>query len=710
MSQVNKQKGVAQIFVLLILLAGIFVGVYLVQHRTNILPKAQEASYVQIVDKDGNLITETDDPNVYLKITLPPGWQLPAEKPTSGLVKEVSAQECPTSGEGTTDTFGSLTYDRCVDNAGGSNQDNSLCKGGGTKFRCFWSGAETGCISGKDINDFNYDCPTTNSNTMKPDSVLCEPNVLDYVNCRRCVTDGSSWGQEGSDYGPNSGSGEWCNCAKKYSTDFTTNPAYSACQKSKVSILDKLVIVQIVGRYSAGNGSRDLMVTSNFSEYLNKPIPWVLEALPSYAEKDKRKVFVKFVSYYQDDKLKKAKVVENEISSEVEILFKNPNYQPPAQPPAGSLRDIPVYGFVHFSLDYLQDTPSWFKNTIEQNINNAFNRIGIKIKLKVEQIDRYNEANCPRIDYNVSGDCPFVQGAQRIYAWLYKNGYRDDFPEGGIAFPLRGHIGINIPTFSYLQPLAQEDKNLLTHEIGHIFGMPDYYLEDVRYDRNYAAYIGIGAYIQDIMHSFRFYNDFDPVLGNGFAKRVSEIPITFYQMVISPYLLTPNEIILEIRDLQTRKSLPGVLVEIFPQMWDYEKKFLYIPADPLYSLITDSKGQVNFGNYYKFIPADKRGFRGFSAFLRIIKDGDVRYTAITRSYLNWRFFSGETDKSFSTIYFQDLESIPSSKKRLSAPVRRLQEIPELPEQDQKVLDEAIKQAVELQLQLIEEHNLDTTSQ
>lgn len=89
------QKGIIQIVPLFILLLGITIGVWLVQHKTNLFPKAQEANYIQTVDQNGNQITETTDPNVYLKIVLPPDWQLPTEK-TSGLVKEVFAQSsCP---------------------------------------------------------------------------------------------------------------------------------------------------------------------------------------------------------------------------------------------------------------------------------------------------------------------------------------------------------------------------------------------------------------------------------------------------------------------------------------------------------------------------------------------------------------------------------------------------------------------------------------
>lgn len=66
--------------------------------------------------------------------------------------------------------------------------------------------------------------PTTTPTTV------CHPDQLDYVSCRRCASDGSFWGEEGSDFGPNSGSGQWCNCAKKYASDFSTSPNYSVCQ------------------------------------------------------------------------------------------------------------------------------------------------------------------------------------------------------------------------------------------------------------------------------------------------------------------------------------------------------------------------------------------------------------------------------------------------------------------------------------------------
>lgn len=57
-----KEKGVAQVIIILLIMVGIAVGVYLVQQRTNLLPKAAAPSPAQS-DLE-TLMTDLDNTNI----------------------------------------------------------------------------------------------------------------------------------------------------------------------------------------------------------------------------------------------------------------------------------------------------------------------------------------------------------------------------------------------------------------------------------------------------------------------------------------------------------------------------------------------------------------------------------------------------------------------------------------------------------------------
>ncbi len=315
----NNQSGVIHMLVLLILLIGIIGGVYLVQQKTNLFPKAQEENYIQIVDKDGNPITETDTPNVYLKITLPPGWELPKEQ-TQGLVKEAFAQECPQSGNGTTTTFGSLTYDTCVDNQGGTSTSGTLCSSASaTKFRCYYSN-NSNCISGKDISDFNYDCPAkSNTTTLQSTSIAtscqdscgacqvvytCDQQTYDTCDTSSCRKPGAT-------------ADTTFNCFAKdnFNCDGLNTYKCNSCAKSE-ELPPKLTTVYVMVIRNADGfaegGSSEIYLNSGFGRYLNQVIPWKLNELPNDYSAE-RKVAVTFegsgkrISYDVSILLKKSK-------------------------------------------------------------------------------------------------------------------------------------------------------------------------------------------------------------------------------------------------------------------------------------------------------------------------------------------------------------------------------------------------------------------
>jgi hypothetical protein len=60
MKLLNNQKGIAPVIVLVLLLAGLGVGTFLVQNRTNLFPKAQKAQSPRIAETSFSLSAYTD--------------------------------------------------------------------------------------------------------------------------------------------------------------------------------------------------------------------------------------------------------------------------------------------------------------------------------------------------------------------------------------------------------------------------------------------------------------------------------------------------------------------------------------------------------------------------------------------------------------------------------------------------------------------------
>lgn len=77
------QKGFAHFFLLILLLAGLGIGVYLVQHITNLKPKAGGAGQVAFLDNNGNIITQTASAKVRVRLNAPypPASGFPSSTP-----------------------------------------------------------------------------------------------------------------------------------------------------------------------------------------------------------------------------------------------------------------------------------------------------------------------------------------------------------------------------------------------------------------------------------------------------------------------------------------------------------------------------------------------------------------------------------------------------------------------------------------------------
>ncbi|QQG43729.1 MAG: PKD domain-containing protein [Candidatus Daviesbacteria bacterium] len=791
----NNQLGIIQIIPLLLLLGGIVAGVWLVQNRTNLLPKASETNYIQIVDKDGNKITQTTDPNVYLKIRLPDSWELPSSYPSQGIVKEVYAQEvCPQSGDGTTVTFGSTTYDRCIDNAGGSNLDNTLCKTGGTKFRCFYSRAENTCISGRDSNDFNYDCPAKSGTTLQsapsckdscgecPAVPTCDQQTYDTCDLSPCRQPGATSETTFNCYAkdnpycsglnsykcnscansatnlpnraamaksctltanPNSGKAplnitfsvsptkdivnhpgdavwniDYGDGTKKetgaldfrgnsvhtytaggdHSVKFTAtskqDPNYNwECQTS-ISVRPVLQSIDIKNddEDNSRGGLDPLHVENNLGTYITTLIPWRLNELGTDQASVKRSVRVTFSDGGDSFKDATADIT----------LIRPTESQTPA-----SKNEFLVDVFIDQGLSNQEETAVWVKDTINNYVNDRFAGAGITERLKVDKIFTNNSylkniENCPagteKRTYSDSTRCISKDG--KIKVWLFNP--RDAFFQGGRAFPNEGRVLITLPAYPGLnsEPFSQLDEQLLTHELGHIFNLPDYYWEDIDPNFNYVldpktkqpVHIGITAYIKDVMWVNLLYSQFSlisPIYTNG----VTKIPIsTYLDFEKQPIQYVPTEIRLKIVDSVTNSPLKGITVEVFSQTWDKSNSRFIIPnSNPLVGS-TDQMGEIWLGKASSIF---NRNGVGYSAFLRVTRGSDTRYTTITRSYLNYLYSQGQKDTAIITLPFSALVSYqPGVKRVLVAPGQPSLAELELTPQEREVLDQHMRQHLE----------------
>jgi hypothetical protein len=85
-----------------------------------------------------------------------------------------------------------------------------VCKNGSAFYECVQSD-NANCIATIGCSNEDYKCQTQSTTNTQ----VCTPYFFDTQNCRRCSSDGKSWGNNCSDYGSSKGSTEWCSCAQK---------------------------------------------------------------------------------------------------------------------------------------------------------------------------------------------------------------------------------------------------------------------------------------------------------------------------------------------------------------------------------------------------------------------------------------------------------------------------------------------------------------
>lgn len=758
------EAGVAHIFALIILVIGLIVGVYLVTHPAIFRPKAYSTSNVTFTNASGIALPRSiTEPVVHLLLKLPDGWYVPSkEDPTSSLpfIKNAYAQEesCPQSGKGVTNTCGETTYNICVDNGKGDSRDGTLCQTGGTTFRCFYSGNQKYCLSGKDEYDYNYSCTACN-NSGPVSSPIASPSTCFIGKSCSCSRDlAGSCGEC---------SGGWCNdrqcsscsaetpipllpppspdeasgsgtmpavtvdvntsCSGPHGiyndnhldlnvnvqsrdlltpgdyillgiTDEKTKEigynsltsssrifefhgsykseafpgvfplhdnvdlvsdgrnytvsAYIVSNKDMLSpVSGKLVattsfyqfcdfpplrpkqerklreiIIENADTDESGGGFSKRILTSNLEDYINKPIEWRLNSLKENDSNVSRTVKVTFLSedsaseiYYADINLKYQLLHEND--------------------------EIPVDLVIDKKFSNIQDVEDWGKDTINNYINDKLQTGGIKRKV------RFNTSFVDFVQTCTEFWTPQPVSDQKIVVYISSK-------YTGKAWAMAKDHSICFGSFSKNNNVIS--KSVLTHEMGHIFGLPDYYLEQI-YDNQVIPSTNLDAFDKDIMYNQDQYYDFGSNSKTIINNLSNPLPEDYRYWVY----YSPKQVFLQVLD-DNKLPIPKARVDIFPAIYDWKEGSEYVhrfvPNNPSISRDTDNTGRIFLGDQADIFNHKKYPYAGSTgaALVRIIVNGEARYGAISMSYLNNLFFS-QNPNGIATIVtkFPDMYKVES---------------------------------------------------
>lgn len=597
------QKGITQIVILIILLLGIIAGVYLVQRTQIFKPKASEEmpSIVQIVDKDGKPIAETIDPEVYIKISLPPGWIINK--------KEVPQDRCPVTIEdkGTNITLGYVTYDRCVDDQGGGNTVDAngvLCSDpSATKFRCYYSSNEQ-CVSGTKDEPFNYSCPTKTTETRLLSSEMGK---------------------------------------KLYTLSITNNDG---------------LFEQVKG------GSDSVFATTDFYKYLYTVIPWKLNELKTNQARADRTADVKFEDLQGNKVFGKAtvKLVGDMPKGENTGVVIVPSSKKHTVKSPVSAQNIQTH-----TINVVIDERAPDVESLMRDLNDIISTVNSKL----EESKTIRRVKLGKIDTTEFGGC--VASSFQIRSWkggdirLVYSTYNPAAHFGGAAYITEGTVCINNNAYS-----KEFVQGALLHELGHLFGLPDYYLEQVSYTQNEVrdsitnlpVNIGIGNEIQDVMqHSSNF--SLDPI-SVEMINRTRTLPVG--NVIENWKRFTSTDVSLKVTD-NKGNPLNEVKVEVFPAVIEYfpqgttSSVGIKIPNVVSTSGKTDSSGVFYLGGWNDiFIHRNVQSkMPSTSVLLSFTYNNETRYWTLTTTDLNIDYFANDAKgEDIITLNFDSL--IKASKR------------------------------------------------
>lgn len=272
-----------------------------------------------------------------------------------------------------------------------------------------------------------------------------------------------------------------------------------------------------------------------------------------------------------------------------------------------------ITAFVDESFSNPKEIEGWLEDAINIQANQVFENSGIRKKVELDSvIVQKIEQNCQT--------APLVFQQNRI-ALFVSNQYDVSW-----AQPYTGQICFKD------NRLNQEAVGTLIHEIGHIFGLPDFYLQDVKSYNNFVVPIDIISSVQDLMWNDYIDNPYFSPLSVKLANSIDSYPADIWNYWRT---FTPNIIALQI----TENNLPlvGAKVEVFPQVYSMTegqlRPFIYIPNIASLEQVTDNTGRVFLGNEQNLFNHHKisSAMPGTAVLLRITKDNKERFAAFTLS-------------------------------------------------------------------------------
>lgn len=423
----------------------------------------------------------------------------------------------------------------------------------------------------------------------------------------------------------------------------------------------KLIFISNVDSdgYNIGNF---LEFKGNFEQILSQPMGWDLETSSrSSSDNGKRTVSVSYLChgcteyrvYAQADiQLVKQVTPAPSVPSVSDQPAKEPESNLVATPALTEIKEYSVQFLIHPGLDFNQAS-SWANDTLNNYINPRLIKAGISKRFKYIGSDVYRGIQCPReIDESTPGEnCPFVPGENIIKVWMYPRGIGskpEQAASDGVAKLTTASVGIVIPPSNNIAAYSDENKNLLMHELMHLFLAQDYYNEDVHKENNYSgAKISISAFVKDVMYWWRYSSDLSSVTAS-FVNQVEKIPIqgggslSPIENASRSYIPADNVLLVHNNGV----ALEGVQVEVFPQtiFYNFQPPRFQIVNEPKFSGLTNAEGKFELGNISKLF-SGRTGQIGYSALLRLTNRGQVRYASITRSQLYNEFFKGNISQA-----------------------------------------------------------------